>query len=271
MRGLISVFALGLAACTAPNPAYEDSGDLSTSTAETTSTGTSGLATEGDSTGEAVCELHPDERFELLADRNGLPLDIPCAPANQVVMIAAGSSIFDGTTIIHKQCLPDDMNCLCTGTEFRIELSIGGQPAFAPGVPSCGPIYLWSAPSRTNADGCEWGGLMMQELVEGELVLTPAFFAARTLAVPAIAPTFALELAPEGDSDPACAGDCQPHPPGRYQLDVLGSLVPADGLTHFVEVSFLDGLDPTMYIVDNRMSSVTQDCESQLAWTAVVN
>ena len=63
------------------------------------------------------------------------------------------------------------------GDGVDIAIEIEGLQAFPVGVPSCGPITLWSVEGPA---GCEWGGLMMQP--DGELA--PGFILSRTRQVP---------------------------------------------------------------------------------------
>lgn len=263
MRGMACIGALGLVACTVSNPAYQAS-DEGTSeptgeTAEDEGTTASETTTEdGESSGAmAVCELHPSQPLRIHVTRDGQPLVPECGGNNPLQMLESGNSLFEGNTIVHPECLAEDGSCLCSGVDIRIEIE--GLDAFPDGVPSCGPITLWSVEGPA---GCEWGGVMMQP--EGELA--PGLIVSRTRRVPPLGPAFELGLEPE-DGENRCSGECDPYAPGRYMLDVVGELVPADGLAHFVEVSFLAGA-PLLYAVENRMASITEECEEQLAWLA---
>lgn len=266
MRGMAWVGVLGLVACTVTNPAYQSSDesaeDPTGDPMESGGTTMPGTTTQdGESSGAtAVCELHPPRPLRIHVTRDGQPLPPPCGGNDPIMLLERGNSLFEGNTIIHPECLADDVTCLCNGVDVAIEIE--GLQAYPVGVPSCGPITLWSVEGPA---GCEWGGLMMQP--DGELA--PGFILSRTRQVPPLGPAFEIGLEKE-EGESRCSGECDPYDPGRYMLDVVGELVPADGLMHFVEVSFLAGA-PLRYVVENRMASITEECEEQLAWLATLD
>jgi hypothetical protein len=267
MRGLALTSMIGLGACTAINPAYQatdvgESGPTGDDVAGSTAAETAATSSDSESSGgEPLCELHPPQPLRISVSSDGQPIEPPCGGDAPTRWFESGNSIFEGNTIIHPVCLPEDQTCLCGGVD--VEITLEGLDEFPAGVPSCGRIALWSMEGPMG--GCEWGGLMMQN----DIGLAPVFIASRTRTVPPLGPMFMLGLEPEDEAS-LCMGECDPDPPGRYALDVLGERVAADGLSHFVEISFLDGA-PLRYDFENRMSSITRECEEQVVWLAVLD
>jgi len=271
MRGLVGIGVLGIAACTADNPAYQaeggggESGPVGETVEETTAPASTTAETtvDGESSGDVpTCDLHDPRPLQIrVYDERG-EIEPPCGSNDGMLLLDAGGTLFEGNVIVHPECLAEELGCLCTGPETRIEIE--GLDELPAGVPSCGPITLWAT---EGPEGCVWGGVFMQP--QGGLA--PGFIAARTRQVPPLGPAFELGLARDPDDEGnACRGDCEPHAPGRYQLDVVGTPVPADGLSRFVEVAFLPGA-PLLYEFENRMSSVTEECEEQVAWLTVLD
>lgn len=261
-RGFIG--ALGFVACTADNPAYEtgaseDAGEASTTSGVPTSSAAESAESSSSSTGAPSCELHPEQWLDISVMRDGKDVSPSCGGNMSPQAFARGRSIVDGDTIIHRECLPEDPECACTGPEIRIRLQDIGD--FPIGALNCGTITLWPVVAPA---GCVWGGVVLQE----EASLPPVFIGANTRRVPPLGGAFTLGLTPEDSTSERCEGECPELAPGRYALDVFGTSVAADGLEHFVMLSIIPGAELT-YRFENRMSSVDEGCEELVSWVTV--
>lgn len=259
MRGLVLIGVLGLVACTVANPAYQGSdegngSDAVVSTSEDSPTEGSGPAdTEVGTSGELACELHPFAPITLRVTNS--PAEPNCDPPGTVLPLGQGNNQFMGGNVIrHSKC--DVAMCPCTSDSF-FDIELGDDVQFAEGVPlpGCGDVHLWSV---VGPDGeCAWGGVVLFH----EDGYIPDYIASRTLGVPPLA--LALELV-EAETCPDLE-QCSARSPGRYALGVLDEVVMAEEAPRNIEVAL--GLGE-LYLFDNRMSSINESCELELAWTA---
>ncbi len=267
MRWLAWLAIVGLAGCTAPNPAYRAQADESGP--ESTSSSSTGLAETTDtSTGElATCEVHTPLPLAIRVLEGGVPRAPECtADGGTVTWIAEGNNVFPPpkNRIEHRVCTPATCPCLGDPPTITVEL---GDVAFSEdlGLPDCGQLALWT---RLGPDGCEWAGAV---LYDGDNAL-PEYIASNTLYVPPL-----VLIGPEpltlglAEDDPCAELElCNDIAfPGRYALDILGqATVTAEQPPAYIDVAFVMGGTSETYLFDNRMSSITRACELQVAWTA---
>jgi hypothetical protein len=259
MRGLAFIGVLGLVACTAPNPAYQVSeegngSDADVSTSEDSPTEGSGPAdTEVGTSGELACELHP--LAPIVIGVAATVLEPDCESPDRMTALGQGNNQYMGGNVIrHSKC--DVPICPCT-SDSTFDISLGSDVQFAEGVPlpGCGDIHLW--PARDADGNCVWAGVVLFH----EQTYIPDYIASRTLDVPPLG--LELELVEERICPEL--GQCSGQSPGRYALGVLDEIVTAEEAPRNIEVALGVG---ELYLFDNRMSSVNESCELELAWTA---
>ncbi|MCA9709317.1 MAG: hypothetical protein KDK70_25970 [Myxococcales bacterium] len=254
MRGLTCCLSIIVgAACSRSNPDYDDprsSGTSSQSSDDGTGTTT---GTDGE---DRVCELHPDRDIRITLRRGELLVEPDCSAPGPLWLGSGGSIFPPPDRIIHTDCSDAMGACICNGTEYTIDFE--GTVSVPASLPTCGPIALWTT---MRPEGCEWGGVMVQ----GADSVIPQFVASRTLDIPVPPLSLAFDLVPDEICDDR---GCAPAP-GRYHLDVLGDIVPVEGSPHPVSIELPTVLEVLPYRVDNRMSSIDEDCRTHVAWTAV--
>jgi hypothetical protein len=259
MRGLACIGVLGVVACTASNPAYQGQ-DAGAGNDSGSASETAGGTTPGDSNssgGEEVCELHPERPLDILLHENGVPMR-PTCDTLEPLWLGQGNNYYppmqDPLVIRHSKC-PEPAVCPCTG-DSELTIEMGPDVRFGEGLalPGCGNVALWP---MVDADGeCQWGGVVLFH----ETQAMPDYIASNTLDVPPFALT--LDLVEDGTCDtPECPGD----PPGRYAIRVYEDEVDAEQPAIPVDVPL--GLGE-VFMFDNRMASVTRECELAVAWTA---
>lgn len=275
MRGLvsISVSMLAAAACHIPNPAYETSdgepADAGSDPSDTTVGQSEGEA-EG-SGGEPMCMLHPDLELAIrVMGPDGIRIMPDCA-TGQPLELPVSANYYPGNDNIVEHCpietcTCDPMTCTCNDCECpdqaKTIIHLGDHPVLMDGgvgLPGCGHITLWP---RARPEGCEWGGLL---LYRGTSQL-PDVIASNTLDVPPLTLTETLTLTLRDHE--SCPGfDACPNtlpPPGRHQLDVMGRIISVEESPPLVAVFG----NVVQFAVDNRMSSVTTDCQPRVSWLA---
>ncbi len=254
--------------CYRTNPDFDlagGSGSRGSSTADTTGAegSTAGERTSG-ATGDpplSVCEIHEDRPivFEVW-DRNGTwdPPTDPCQPwATQPGCFTVDS---DETEVLHYQC--PGGGCGCEEPINFITVFIQG---LADLPPLEGPGRLLGHTATTAQGECVWTGLTI--FAAGPTSPFPLFHAINGTEVtgfkqlndPISAQLAPLELC---DGDTACN-----EPPGIHGLrfgDTDPVLVGSPGIRLIPSAG--GAMDP--YWVINRMSSVAEDCEQRVAWTA---
>jgi hypothetical protein len=267
MRGLGFGSWLVLMACTAPNPGYqlEDGGEAGESGPSDDTTGAvTETGADGESTGLAACELHDPRPLEITVEG-------PELQCGSVVWLGVGTNLyFPETTrhmIDHYPCQSDSCANCNPPLEPTYHIDLGQdvelQTSVSLSLPSCGEVALWS---HMTADGCKWDGVVLFEDSGG----LPRVIASNTLEIPPLTVTgadpFMLTLADEA----VCSDHelCEQHDryPGRHAIDILQlRTVTAAEAPPLVELA--PGFS---YVFDNRMSSITEDCELRLAWIAQV-
>lgn len=256
MRGLTLGVVLWVVACGHQNPDYDPR-----SSGTSGSDPTDGLPTNGDSeSGELSCEQDLDRPIGIALFMDGVRVPPDCS--DPVRMLGDGDRLFEiaNDRIVHEQCVTMQDGCGCSGgPTYAIEF--GGTVGIPAGLPTCGPISLWAA---QLPEGCAWAGV----LVQAQYDPIPDFLAARTIDIPV--PSFNLPFSLE-PADVCEPHDCLRDAPGRYDLDLLGEIVPVEGSPHEVSIPIESvGLE-LPYVIDNRMSSVDPDCKRHVAWTALRN
>lgn len=261
MRGLACIGVLGVVGCIVGNPAYQaedggvesDSGSASEAEGETMPGGSDSSSGGG----EEICELHPERPLDIRL-REGDVFMRPDCTNPEPLWLGQGGNQFppmeDFVVIQHSQCM--EPICPCTGeSESDLFIEIGPDVQFADTLlPDCGDVALW--PMIDAAGECQWGGVVLFH----ETQVMPDYIASRTLDVPPFALTLGLV------DDATCdTPECMGTPPGRYALQVYEDEVDAEQPAIPVDVPL--GLGE-VFIFDNRMASVTRECELQLAWTA---
>jgi hypothetical protein len=272
MRELAWLWMLVPLGCTAPNPAYEDSGAGQTDIggSETGLVVTVGTVASTDGSGEPVdCELHVERPLTIARlDPLGASIDPDCSGADPYILLPIGriiTSVAEGK-FTHTDCDTDECPCpSATGPESVIQLA--GDMLFETEVPlplpDCGRVALWP---KMGPEGCEWAGVILYRGV----TFLPQYIASRTLEVTPLnlgAGPLTLEL--RGDPCTGVAESCVPYAPGAYGLGVYDHTVTVESSPDYdVYVEFVMGGQPERYYIDNRMSSVTRECEPLVAWTA---
>ncbi|MCX4239501.1 hypothetical protein [Paraliomyxa miuraensis] len=268
MRGLflvwLSSWSVGLAACSSPNPAYESSSAGEDSTQNPTE-GTSGTDTAiaDESSGVMACELGPSQPLAITVDLDGVVRPPDCSVP--YVDFALGANLYasTGDSMVHEQCMP--LSCDCAEEPPQLNIELAADRAFDENItlPDCGRVSMWA---RMGPSGCEWAGVVLWEADEPSV---PWYIASRTLGVPPLGHAFMLELEPDEACDglDACANSGRQ--PGRYAIDVLGfRTVTMDESPPLIELPFGATGETRAYLFDNRMATLSRDCELEVAWTA---
>jgi hypothetical protein len=262
MRGLVLIAVLESAACTIGNPAYEAIEGAGTSGGETTrgataeATAETTVVADESSDGQDACELHDPEGLLRMRVRqeSGPDMEPDCTEDFRRLPVSSNAFLPNGN-IEHVLC--DAPACGCMGTTLTIDFEGTLMPP--PALTNCGELTLWA---HMGPDGCEWGGMMLHE---GNTFL-PEYIVARTRRLPAFTEQFELadrQWCNDIDECPAA-----PPGPGRYSLTIFEQSVSVEDSPQTIGVPFLDGGAPVPYSFVNRISSITPQCELQLAWTA---
>ena len=98
-------------------------------------------------------------------------------------------------------------------------------------------------------------------MLQAEGSFIPEFFAARTRLIPPLNLSLGL------DGAECSAGECD-FGIGRHDLVVLDQNVTVEGSPAPLSVTFAAGGMLLPYEIDNRMSSIDEDCMEHIAWTA---
>ncbi|MEM7154811.1 MAG: hypothetical protein AAF799_18320 [Myxococcota bacterium] len=235
----------------------EDEGEADStdpSAGETEGAIDTGDPTDSDSesdSGVAVCESKGYDPVDLdITDEFGLP------PSPESVLPGCtGSYYFDGPfweagaggQLRFTHC--GEGNCSCEAQPWTVDFH--GTYSVPPEFSGCGFVELWPA---LNDDGdCEWVGMAVTQGFE------PVFVINNSLRVPVDAP-----VQPDLVEDELCDTDvlCSERTPGRYALR-LGPTVIFEGEE---EEGLLGG--QVTYQINNRSSTITEECEQQISWTA---
>lgn len=263
---------LVLAACTAPNLAYQafDDAEVGSTTDDTATEGADSEGADSESTEPGECIMHPARPLRITVEQEQGEMIVPWEPecpdgAGTKIDIDFGNDAypFGQGVIEHLVC----STCPCPGTSPLVRIDMGADIAFADdvGLPGCTRISLWT---RMGASGCEWAGVVVTAMGSA----LPAYIASNELAVPPLAFVADQPLTLGLEDEAACTDrdvcDGERHP-GRYALDVLGqAIVPVDDPPRDIDIALVEGAPTETYIFDNRESSVSLDCAPQVSWTA---
>lgn len=263
---------LGLVACTLTNPAYDAASDDAdseavgtTEAADTTSDASASSEVSEGSEGPEACEPGDERPLSItLMDHEQQPLEPDCSGNEPILRLPIGRNIYSASegTITHTPC--DSQECPCANASSpSIVIELGGELPFADDIPlpDCGRVDLW--PTQDPAR-CEWGGVVLY----GGLDYLPRYIAGRTLeATPLDLGAGPLTLELRGEPCGDGMQSCEPVDPGVYGLGVYEDTIEM-GAPGYVSVEFLMGAQPVRYYFDNRMATVTPECELRVAWTA---
>ncbi len=258
--GMVSATAvLGLVACSSGNAAFDDSRDGPSSSDDpvlTSSTGNDAPATTDveASSGEAMtCEGHPNRRIELMVTVDGGPPPPPDCASGDALLFPLGPNLtLPNGAVEHTSC----GSCNCDGARPELILEFGETLMPPPGI-DCSEVLVF--PQQT-INGCIWGGFaLMPHPEEGP----PYFIASNARSVDVFGVGLGLT------SDGVCPGfdPCPTGIPGRHALVAGSQTVTADGPPTDVILN-IDST-PVAYMLNNRMSSITAQCQERMAWTAL--
>lgn len=246
--------------------------DASATGIDVTSLGTGGPTSDVDTTpgdttepttgttGEPIdCSLHDPDPIEIHVHAHALDGDIEIFPpvCNDIIATPNGPlTIMDGN-IQHTACGA----CKCIdelGTELRFADTLS-----PPMLPECGRLVIWAGPAPDGGGACRWEGFAVLEAAADSV---PYFLGTNgRLLPPSIFGGVSVEL---DDIDPCIDGTSCDYGPGRHGLVFDGDMpvqvgIPSDATIGFVE--------PTLFHVTNRMSSVDVQCLEHVAWEALAD